>query len=34
MTTQKMFGTDGVRGTANLHPMTADMALKLGAAAA
>ena len=26
------FGTDGVRGTANTHPMTADMALKLGAA--
>ncbi|MGU9963166.1 MAG: phosphoglucosamine mutase [Candidatus Halichondribacter symbioticus] len=26
------FGTDGVRGTANTHPMTAEMALKLGAA--
>lgn len=29
----KLFGTDGVRGTANSYPMTADMALKLGAAA-
>jgi phosphoglucosamine mutase len=29
----KLFGTDGVRGTANTHPMTAEMALKLGAAA-
>ena len=29
----KLFGTDGVRGTANTYPMTADMALKLGAAA-
>jgi len=31
--TRKLFGTDGVRGRANTHPMTADMALKLGAAA-
>ena len=31
--TRKLFGTDGVRGTANSFPMTADMALKLGAAA-
>lgn len=30
---RKLFGTDGVRGTANMYPMTADMALKLGAAA-
>ncbi len=30
---RKYFGTDGVRGLANTHPMTADMALKLGAAA-
>jgi phosphoglucosamine mutase len=29
----KLFGTDGVRGLANSWPMTADMALKLGAAA-
>lgn len=31
--TRKLFGTDGVRGTANTYPMTADMALRLGAAA-
>lgn len=31
--TRKFFGTDGVRGRANSHPMTAEMALKLGAAA-
>ena len=31
--TRKLFGTDGVRGTANTYPMTAGMALKLGAAA-
>ena len=31
--TRKLFGTDGVRGTANQYPMTADMALKIGAAA-
>ncbi|WP_069299623.1 phosphoglucosamine mutase [Neptunicoccus sediminis] len=30
---RKLFGTDGVRGRANSYPMTADMALKLGAAA-
>jgi phosphoglucosamine mutase len=30
---RKLFGTDGVRGTANTSPMTAEMALKLGAAA-
>ncbi len=29
---RKFFGTDGVRGKANTHPMTAEMALKLGAA--
>jgi len=29
---RKYFGTDGVRGKANTHPMTAEMALKLGAA--
>lgn len=28
-----LFGTDGVRGKANSYPMTADMALRLGAAA-
>jgi phosphoglucosamine mutase len=31
--TRKLFGTDGVRGRANSWPMTADLALKLGAAA-
>jgi phosphoglucosamine mutase len=29
-----LFGTDGVRGTANVHPMTAEMALSLGQAIA
>lgn len=32
--TRKLFGTDGIRGTANTHPMTADMALKLAQATA
>ena len=31
--TRTLFGTDGVRGLANTHPMTAEMALRLGAAA-
>jgi phosphoglucosamine mutase len=31
--TRKFFGTDGIRGTANRHPMTADVALRLGQAA-
>jgi phosphoglucosamine mutase len=30
----RLFGTDGVRGTANVHPMTAEMALALGKAVA
>ena len=30
----KIFGTDGVRGTANVHPMTAEVALALGRAVA
>ena len=30
--TRKLFGTDGVRGKANIYPMTAEMALKIGAA--
>jgi phosphoglucosamine mutase len=35
MTTErKIFGTDGVRGTANVEPVTAETALKLGRAAA
>ena len=29
----KYFGTDGVRGRANQHPMTAEMVLKIGTAA-
>ena len=32
--TKKIFGTDGVRGTANVEPVTAETALKLGRAAA
>lgn len=30
---KRLFGTDGVRGTANLEPVTAETALKLGRAA-
>ena len=30
---RSLFGTDGVRGRANTHPMTAGLALRLGAAA-
>ncbi len=33
MSQRKLFGTDGVRGQANTYPMTAEMALRLGAAA-
>ena len=29
-----LFGTDGIRGVANLEPMTSEMALKLGRAMA
>ena len=32
--TMKLFGTDGVRGKANIEPVTAETALKLGRAAA
>ena len=28
---RKLFGTDGVRGTANQDPMTSEMALRIGA---
>ena len=28
--TRKLFGTDGVRGVANVYPMTAEVALQLG----
>jgi len=31
--TRKIFGTDGIRGKANTYPMTAEMALRVGAAA-
>jgi len=30
---RKMFGTDGIRGLANSHPMTSEVALKVGMAA-
>ncbi|MFN3460170.1 MAG: phosphoglucosamine mutase [Oceanibaculum sp.] len=31
--TRKLFGTDGIRGTANTHPMTPEIALKVAMAA-
>ena len=31
---RRLFGTDGVRGVANVHPMTAEIALQLGRALA
>ncbi len=31
---KRLFGTDGVRGVANIHPMTTEMAMQLGRAAA
>lgn len=34
MKEKKLFGTDGVRGVANIEPMTAETALKLGRAVA
>ncbi len=33
MSKEKIFGTDGVRGKANFHPMTVEIALALGRAA-
>jgi phosphoglucosamine mutase len=33
VTTRQYFGTDGIRGTANTPPMTAEIALKVGMAA-
>ena len=33
MSERKYFGTDGIRGQANTHPMTAEIALRLGQAA-
>jgi phosphoglucosamine mutase len=32
MNERRVFGTDGVRGTANVHPMTPEFALRLGRA--
>ncbi len=32
MTKRKLFGTDGIRGRANLHPMTGEIAMALGKA--
>ena len=32
--TRKLFGTDGIRGTANIEPMTPETALKVAMAAA
>jgi phosphoglucosamine mutase len=34
MTTEKLFGTDGIRGIANVHPMTSEIALRVGRALA
>ena len=31
---EKLFGTDGVRGVANVHPMTGEMAMQIGRATA
>ncbi|ORJ63046.1 phosphoglucosamine mutase [Geothermobacter hydrogeniphilus] len=31
---KKLFGTDGVRGVANIHPMTSEIAMQLGRAVA
>ncbi len=31
---RKLFGTDGIRGIANIYPITADIAMKVGAATA
>ena len=28
--TRKLFGTDGIRGTANIYPMTPELAINLG----
>jgi phosphoglucosamine mutase len=34
MVMRKLFGTDGIRGKANVYPLTGDLAFKLGQAAA
>ena len=33
MSKRAYFGTDGIRGEANRHPMTAEVALRVGLAA-
>ena len=33
-TTRQLFGTDGVRGVANVHPMTTEIAMQIGRAIA
>ena len=33
MSKRTYFGTDGIRGQANSHPMTAEVALRVGMAA-
>ena len=33
MSSRRYFGTDGIRGQANVHPMTAEVALRVGLAA-
>ena len=33
-TTRKLFGTDGIRGVANIHPMTTEIAMQIGRAIA
>src|SRR4030042_2664398 len=31
---RRLFGTDGIRGVANVHPMTSEMAIRIGRAGA
>ncbi|HCF57861.1 MAG TPA: phosphoglucosamine mutase, partial [Myxococcales bacterium] len=33
-TERKLFGTDGIRGVANVYPMTAEIAMQVGRAVA
>ncbi|MBI3635883.1 MAG: hypothetical protein HY216_06650, partial [Candidatus Rokubacteria bacterium] len=33
-TSQKLFGTDGIRGTANEYPMTGELVMQVGRAVA
>jgi phosphoglucosamine mutase len=32
MSERKLFGTDGIRGKANIYPMTGEIAMRLGRA--